>query len=205
MYWRDAVATSLASASLLAAVHGQVVTVTEYASMCSAVYRTVHPTATVQPVPWTDADANSGLPFVLQITGSSYSRTKRQTPGATWLMANGNTTADSTMAQQYRISNSQLQGVNGGYMSTLPYTENEPFALASMPAAISTTFSVQGGVLYWNNSDFNNFQGGSAEFYKNPSTTLVNAQIIAWFSGSYGAEWERVALMAMPCKWPPAL
>lgn len=197
MLWRSVAALSLASAALVDEVLSQVVTITEHASVCSAVYTTgsrsvtvVQSTVMVEPLPWTDPAANSGTPFVLQVQGDA-----QQAQVQAWLTANGNTTTDSTQATQYKITDGELSTVGGATFSTSPNTAYQPLAVMSLLGSITTTFIVKGGVMEWTNTDF---EDGTASFYKSPASLANNAQVIARFSGAVDPSWSPVVLKAMP-------
>lgn len=204
MLWRGAAVLSLASAALFDGVVGQVITITEYASVCSAVYTTgsksvtvVQSTVTVEPVPWTDAAANSGTPFIIAIQFGVQSRSlrKRQSQPDAYLTADGNTTADVTLATQYSLTNGQLSSIDGRYISTTSGTPYEPFAVSSTLGSISTTFAVVNTELSWKSSAFDN---GDAQFYSQPAGVVHNAQIIAKFSGAVDPSWALISLYTMP-------
>ncbi|KAK3630809.1 hypothetical protein LTR56_017226 [Elasticomyces elasticus] len=204
MYWRRAAALSIASLGLVDSAYGSLVTITEYASACSAVYTTgsrsvtiVQPTVTVEPQPWSDAAANSGTAFVLEVSpsGISSGSTKRQSSSIAYLMANGNTTTDGTLATHYKITKGQLTGVSGGFISTSANVANQPFGLSAGVNGISTTFAVKSGSLGWANATFT---GGAASFFKVPASRIDNAQVIVRFGGNIDPSWSSVVLMAMP-------
>ncbi|KAK5690427.1 hypothetical protein LTR97_012295 [Elasticomyces elasticus] len=204
MYWRGAAALSIASLGWVHSAYGSLVTITEYASACSAVYTTgsrsvtiVQPTVTVEPQPWSDAAANAGTAFVLEVSpsGISSGSTKRQSSSIAYLMANGNTTTDGTLATHYKITKGQLTGVSGGFISTSANVANQPFALSAGVNGISTTFAVKSGSLGWANATF---AGGAASFFKVPASRTDNAQVIVRFGGNIDPSWSSVVLMAMP-------
>ncbi|KAI7283080.1 hypothetical protein KC345_g3140 [Hortaea werneckii] len=192
-----------AAALLLATpVLGDVVTIIEYPSVCSAVYTAgsrsvtvVQSTVTVQPQPWTDEGANTGLPFVIEVDWEGIgSYKKRQEAQIAYLMANGNTTTDGSKAARWQIRDGQLSS-GDQFVSTSPSIQREPFAVASTIEAISRTFAVQDSIFYWNNSAFD---GNTAEFYKWPAGVFDNAQVVARFSGPIDPDWARVVLFAAP-------
>ena len=208
MYWRSAAALSLASVGLIEKAYGNLVTITEFPSACSAVYTTgsrsvtvVQSTVTVEPQPWTDSTANNGTAFVLEVEWSaiSGSNTKRD-PVTAYLTGTGNTTIDGTRATHYQIANGKLTSVDGGFASSSPNIANEPFDLSAGVASISTTFSVVNGALTWKNAAFSN---GSAEFFKVPANLLDNAEVIVRFGGAIDQSWTPVVLLAMPGTWYP--
>ncbi|KAI7220945.1 hypothetical protein KC333_g2055 [Hortaea werneckii] len=193
-----------AAAALMLAVPalGDVITITEYPSVCSAVYTAgsrsvtvVQSTVTVQPQPWTDEGANTGMPFVIEVDWEGLgSYKKRQAAQIAYLMANGNTTTDSSKAARWQIRDGQLSS-GDLFVSTSPGIQHEPFAVASTIEAISRTFAVQNSMFYWNNSAFD---GNTAEFYKWPAGVFDNAQVIARFSGPIDPNWARIVLSAAP-------
>lgn len=202
MFWRSAAALSLALASLFDGAQSNIITITEHASVCRAVYTTgsksvtvVQSTVTVKPVPWTDSAANSGTPFVLEVQFGSAPTRKRTAQGPFYLTADGNTTIDSTQATQYTIISGQLSSTNGRYISTTPGTLNQPFAVLSTLESISTTFAVQNSGLVWSNSAFDN---GVVTFFSTPAGVFNNAQIIVRFSGAIDPSWSAIAFLAIP-------
>lgn len=200
MLWRATTALLLAAGAFSESALGQVVTVTEYASVCSAVYTTgsrsvtiVQSTVTVQPQPWSDAAANSGTAFVIEVGVPSSSK-KRQSAVTSYLMANGNTTIDGSKAALWTINDGQLSSGNL-YVTTSYGTAHEPFAVANTIGTISTTFAVQNGIFYWNNSAFD---GNTTQFYKVPGGLVDNAQVVARFSGPIDPSWAVLTLSAVP-------
>ncbi|KAK5125185.1 hypothetical protein LTR85_000861 [Meristemomyces frigidus] len=198
MMWRGA-AGIFALASLLGEAQSNAITITEYASVCSAVYTTgsksvtvVQSTVTVQPIPWTDATANSGTPFVLGIQFGGGSR-KRAAPA--YLTADGNTTTDTTQATWYTVINGQLSDSNGHYVSTSSSTLSQPLAVSVVTSPITTTFHITNSVLGWNNSAFDN---GVAEFFSTPAGVVNNAQIITRFNGAIDPSWSAISFHAVP-------
>ncbi|KAI6845208.1 hypothetical protein KC327_g7703 [Hortaea werneckii] len=198
MRWSGAAAALM----LAAPAFGDVVTITEYPSVCSAVYTTgsrsvtvVQSTVTVQPQPWTDEGANAGLPFVIEVDWQDLgSYKKRQEAQIAYLLANGNTTTDGSKAARWQIRDGQLSS-GDQFVSTSPGIQHESFAVASTIEAISRTFAVQNSIFYWNNSAFD---GNTAEFYKWPAGVFDNAQVVARFSGPIDPDWARIVLSAAP-------
>lgn len=193
MLWCYAAALSLTSASLFREAHGQVVTVIEYASACSAIYTsgsqsvTVVQTTTASPVPLSDQAANSGTPFVLAIQLGTLTK-KRQAAQSTYLLANGSLTTDNTLAAQYKINDGQLSSEPEGYISTTPNTPSAIFAASPNIQSISLTFTVHNGVMVWSNG---NFTGGVAQLYQEAS-----GPVVARFSGPIDPEWTAVKVAA---------
>lgn len=200
MRWSGAAAALM----LAAPAFGDVVTITEYPSVCSAVYTTgsrsvtvVQSTVTVQPQPWTDEGANAGLPFVIEVDWEDLgSYKKRQEAQIAYLLANGNTTTNGSKAARWQIRDGQLSS-GDQFVSTSPGIQHESFAVASTIEAISRTFAVQNSIFYWNNSAFD---GNTAEFYKWPAGVFDNAQVVARFSGPIDPDWARIVLSAAPGK-----
>ncbi|KAI7707330.1 hypothetical protein KC353_g11699 [Hortaea werneckii] len=198
MRWCGAAAALMLATPAL----GDVVTITEYPSVCSAVYTAgsrsvtvVQSTVTVQPQPWTDEGANTGMPFVIEVDWEGLgSYKKRQAAQIAYLMANGNTTTDGSKAARWQIRDGQLSS-GDLFVSTSPGIQHKPFAVASTIEAISRTFAVQNSMFYWNNSAFD---GNTAEFYKWPAGVFDNAQVIARFSGPIDPDWTRIVLSAAP-------
>ncbi|QIX00741.1 hypothetical protein AMS68_006258 [Peltaster fructicola] len=198
---------AIAALSLLAttARAQQIYTITEYPSTCSAIYTsgtqsvtvvqsTV--TTTVSPTPFGDAAANSGTPFVLQVGQAAVGNTRRQA-STTWLMPNGNTTTDGTLAAQFYINNGQLRLVTGGYYSTSPGVTSQPFAASTKLSSINSTFTVFTGQLHWDNQAFT--ADGGALFYETPAGAVTNAQVIVSFlsdGSTTPASWSPVRLTA---------
>lgn len=200
MLWHSAAALLLA-ATTIEGVLAQVLTITEYASVCSATYTSgsksvtvVKSTYTVQPVYFTDDDANNGTPFVLEIGTPSGSK-KRQSVARVWVKPDGNTTDIGSEAAQYVIRNGVLTTTNGGYISTSAGVATEPFAVSWTAQAIDTQFVVQQGVLTWKNTQFSN---GVAGLYQTPAGLVNNAEVIARFSGPVDPSWQSVELGARP-------
>ncbi|KAI7345524.1 hypothetical protein KC357_g2487 [Hortaea werneckii] len=198
MRWSGAAAALM----LVAPAFGDVVTITQYPSVCSAVYTTgsrsvtvVQSTVTVQPQPWTDEGANAGLPFVIEVDWEGLgSYKKRQEAQIAYLLTNGNTTTDGSKAARWQIRDGQLSS-GDQFVSTSPGIQHESFAVASTIEAISRTFAVQNSIFYWNNSAFD---GNTAEFYKWPAGVFDNAQVVARFSGPIDPDWARIVLSAAP-------
>ena len=189
----------MASLAFTVFADAQVVTITEYASVCSAVYTTgsqsvtvVQSTVTVQPQPWNDGAANGGAPFVVALQyGVVAAAIKRQAGQATsYLMADGSTTTNETTATRYQIFNDQLSSVSGFLLSTTNSTLHEPFAVSSVTGAISTTFTIQNSVLSWVNSAFS---GGAAQFF-----IVSNGHVEARFNGTIDSSWRSITFIAVP-------
>ncbi|KAJ9628884.1 hypothetical protein H2203_002789 [Taxawa tesnikishii (nom. ined.)] len=156
-------------------------------------------TVLVSPTPWTDQAANSGTPFVLRIQQvDSSGWTKRQAEPS-WLMYNGNTTTNGSVAEQYHINNGQLLTSNGSYVSTDFQVLNQALAASDYIEPINTTFSVADGMLNWTNPTFSN---GTAQFYKLPPGLLDNALILVKFLGPMqpARSWSPIVLYADPGK-----
>jgi hypothetical protein len=200
MWWKKGATLVLASAALVEESWAQVVTITEYPSTCTAIYTSgsssvtvVQSTVMVSPTPWSDAAANSGEPFVLQLESSSSSKGKRQNQ-AVYIAANGNTTLDATQAALYTINGGQMSLQNGGPIST----DGMGFMVLSVAAStgsITQTISVQSGQLNWANSAFNN---SLATFYKVPAGQIDNAETLVYFNGPTDPTWGRIAFAAAP-------
>ncbi|TKA24245.1 hypothetical protein B0A50_06009 [Salinomyces thailandicus] len=109
-------------------------------------------------------------------------------------MANGNTTIDGSKAALWTINDGQLSSGNL-YVTTSYGTAHEPFAVANTIGTISTTFAVQNGIFYWNNSAFD---GNTTQFYKVPGGLVDNAQVVARFSGPIDPSWAVLTLSAVP-------
>lgn len=191
----------LATAALLGQTLGQVITVTEYASACSAIYTSgttsvtvVQSTVTVVPTPFNDAAANSGTPFVLQINAPGSSKRKR---AAQYIGVDGYSTDVKDSFAHYSIMNGQLyitgQGRAGGYMSTSASASSQPFAEAAASGGLNTTFVVQNGALNWTNSAF---FGGFAVFYEDGGQ-----RIIINFKSTTQTGWSLISLVAVPGKY----
>ena len=203
MYWRSAAALLFTLATAFDRANAQVITITEHLSACSAVYTSgsrsvtvVQSTVTVSPVPWTDKDANTGTPFVLEVEQVTAGRTgKRQAGSAVWVMPNGFTSTVGSDAAQFVIKDGQLSTINGGFVSTNDGIPHVRFAVSPDPQDTSKTFVVEGGMLHWNNADFS---GGVAQLYQTPAGQIDNAEIIARFAGAVNPDWAPVVVAARP-------
>ena len=190
-----------ATAAICSTALAQVITITEYASACSAIYTSgttsvtiVQPTVTVQPIPFDDAAVNSGTPFALQLppTGSG---TKRKR-AVEYIGYQGYLTDDASIAADYTITNGQLSisdrdGTPLRYMSTYTGASSEPFQLPATAGNINTTFVAQSGVLYWKSPSFH---GGSATF----NLDYDNSRIYIGFDGTSQGDWIAVNLQPIP-------
>lgn len=142
---------------------------------------TVPVTVVVLPTPSRDAAFNRGEPFVISIqvpVGPTFIH-KRQEMRSIYIMANGNTTTNASMAAEFRIVDSRLY-VNGIKMSVAPGVRSMPFAVDSNPGSINTSFSVNSGGLNWTDSAFTN---STAQFYKVPPEEVDNALLLVQFIG----------------------
>jgi hypothetical protein len=203
MYGRCATVLFFGCAFLSRRASSSLITITEHVSACSAVYTrgsssitVVQSTVTLEPTQWTDADANSGTPFVLQVSTSSVTR-KRQPPGSAWLTSEGRTTLDGSKATHYQIINGQLRSIEGDYISVYNGVANAPFELYDEVLPISTAFAVTQGVLGWENAEF---QNGTANFYETPANVVDGAYVYAMFRDPHqlGSDWAPLTLMALP-------
>lgn len=145
--------------------------------------------------------ANGGTPFVVRLQQTDTSGYPDQTTAPYWLMANGNTTTDASVATVYRIVNGQLMTYNGSYISTGYGVVDQTFAISPGLGPIGTYFSVTNRMLNWTNTNFSN---GTAQFYKLPPGLLQNAQILAKFIGPMEPQrsWSPVILYVDPGKLP---
>lgn len=202
MFLRSIASLALTLTILPLATYSQVVTVTEYASACSAIYTTgsqsvtvIQSTVTVQPVSSQDAAANDGAPFVLAVVATSNNSKKKPQTETSWLTYNGNTTTSLALAGRYEILNEQLMSTNGSYVSTSYNVLNQAFSISAYVEPINTIFSVLDGILNWTNPDFSN---GTAQFYRLPANLLDNASILAKFIGPMepAREWSAITLYA---------
>lgn len=182
--------------------NAQVITITTHISACATSYSsisttTVASTVTIQPTPWTDAMANGGTPFVTRLQQVDLSGSPSQPTVPYWLMANGNTTTDTSSATIYRIVDGQMMTYNGSYISTSFGVVDQTFAISPGLGSIATRFSVNSHMLNWTNTQFSN---GTAQFYKLPPGLLDNAQILAKFLGPMGLQrsWSPVTLYVDP-------
>jgi hypothetical protein len=197
MFVRNAAALLFTVGSLSRHALAEVVTVTKYASTCSAIYTTgtrsitiVQSTTTVVPVAYDDAAWNGGTPFVLEIepdTPTDPLARRQSLVGRSWVSLDGNTTTDPLSAGQYYIRSGQLLSVNGSSISTDLTVAKEPFSIKPTRGAISTFFTFEQGVLNWTNP---RFTGGRVKFCKQPVNLVDNAQVLAQFN-------EPVALPAL--------
>jgi hypothetical protein len=190
MFVRDAAALLFTVSSLSRHAFAEVITVTQYASTCSAIYTTgtrsitiVQSTTTVVPVAYDDAAWNGGTPFVLEIepdTPTDPLARRQSLAGRSWVSLDGNTTTDPLSAGQYYIRSGQLLSVNGSSVSTDLNVEKEPFSIKPTRGAISTYFTFAEGVLNWTSPLFT---GGRVKFCKQPVNLVDDAQVLAQFSG----------------------
>ena len=156
-------------------------------------------TVSVSPTPNTDYELNNGEPFVLNISPQPASgSTKRQQSSTSWIMENGNTTTDPTLAAHYQILNGVLYGPNGT-MSTDAGVLTMPFTISPKPGAINTTFFVSNGGLNWTNPEFTE---NVAQFYRTPVGLLQNALILVKLIGPMNPErgWSPISLAAQSGK-----
>lgn len=202
--FRQLAIASLALLETSCFTNAQTITLTTHISACNATYTSqgsttiVVSTATVVPTPLTDGATNDGTPFVIALRETASGITRRQlTPY--WLMANGNTTTNASMATHYQIYNGQLSTLDGRYFTTKYGISMQTFAASTPPEPINSTFSSINGILQWTNADFTN---GTAQFYQLPPNIFDNALIMVNFVGPMesGYSWEQVLLMPEPCK-----
>jgi hypothetical protein len=71
----------------------------------------------------------------------------------------------------------------------------QPFAgsFSDSVGPITRTFQGENGGVSWDND---NFENGTAVFYRVPRTQANNAMIIAWFRGSVSPDWGILAMTA---------
>ncbi len=171
MYWRRATALLLTIAASDGAI-AKLITITEHVSACSAVYTSasrsvtvVRSTVTVSPVAWTENNANSGTPFVLEVQDlSPVPKKKRKVEPKFWVMANGDATTDGSKAAHYVIKDGKLTTVHGGWISAFPGIKIQLFAMSNHVEPIQKSFVVKNYILNWKNIEFS---GGEARFYRN--------------------------------------
>jgi len=207
MFVRNAAALFF-TVSSLSSVLAEVITVTQYASTCSAIYTTgtrsvtiVQSTTTVVPVAYDDAAWNGGAPFVLEIEPDSPTDplARRQSLiGRSWVALDGNTTTDPLTAGQYYIRSGQLMSVNGSSVSTDLNVVKQPFSIKPTTGSISTYFSFKDGMLNWTSP---RFTGGRVKFCKQPVNLVDNAQVLAQFIGPVVEQGlcAAVRMIAKPC------
>ena len=195
---------NLSVSLLFTSGYAQTITITEHVSACSATYTSHKPTTTVQstvmvmPSAMSDAAINNGLPFVINLQQEDTSGWPMRAPAIPyWLMENGNTTTNASMAAQYYLNNGQLMTVSGKYASTDVGVTSQAFRVSNQVLPINTTFSCTDGMLNWTNAEFSN---GTAQFYKLPPGLLDNALILAKFLGPMQPErsWSPIVLRPEP-------
>jgi hypothetical protein len=109
----------------------------------------------------------------------------RRDTGLSYVSPSGSNTADCDDAATYTITQGGQLMSGGKLISTTGLVPNAPFAPSPNIEAISTTFSVSDGVLYWNNTAF---IGNQALFCQ------VNSTVIAVFNGELPSGCAQVAL-----------
>ncbi|KAI9684066.1 MAG: hypothetical protein M1822_005894 [Bathelium mastoideum] len=156
---------------------------------------TILSTALVSPTPDADYALNNGEKFVLNVAPQTPSGSrKRQQPSTSWIMPNGNTTTDPSLAAHFQIVDGVLYGPNGT-MSTDAGVATMPFVVPSKQGAINTTFAAVNGSLNWTNPEFTE---NVAQFYQTPVGLLKNALILVKFIGPMNPErgWSPISLVA---------
>ena len=204
MYWRGAAALLFVTASYFDTISATLITVTEYPTTCKAVYTSgsqsvtvVQSTVTVSPAPWTDQDANRGMPFVLMVRPHSSMRKERRQPLSVYVMSNGQTTTTMSSAAVCMIENGTLSTMDDGWLSTKPGVTDHPFKFSSTQYPITKWFVVQSGVLHWQNDDF---QNSPVKFFEIPADHPNGAQILIEFNpdSNIDSTLEQVDLVTYP-------
>lgn len=153
-------------------------------------------TSTVVPTPLTDQATNNGTPFVIQLRElSTTGYTKRQQSTPYWLMANGNTTTNGSLATHFQLANGQLFTTDGAYFTTNYNVGSQTFAASDTVLPINSTFASNNGVLSWTNVDFTN---GTAQFYQLPAGLLDGATILVEFLDHMKQQESGVPVVLMP-------
>lgn len=145
---------------------------------------TVPVTIVVSPTPSLDAVLNAGDPFVITIPLDDGSRLKKRQARFSYMMANGNTTTNSSRAAILRLMEGRLY-IEGIKMTVADGMRSTPFAADANPGNIDTLFSVSRGTLNWTNSAFTN---GTAQFFQIPSEQSENAMILVQLIGTPAPE-----------------
>jgi hypothetical protein len=209
MFVRKVAALFLTFGSLSKDTVAELITITQYASTCSAIYTTgtrsvttIQSTTTVVSVPHNDAAWNGGSPFVLEIdadTASDPLPRRVDLTGRFWVTLNGSTSTDPSFAGQYYIRGGQLMSINGSYVSTNLNVQSQPFSISSTPGSISTSFTFKDGVLNWTSP---RFIDGRAKFCKLPVSLVDDAQVLCQFLGpvQYQKSCSPIRLHARPCE-----
>lgn len=157
---------------------------------------TVYPSPSPSTPPNTlnDTAVAAGTPFSLEIDVSTPGKARRQTDQRTWLMANGNTTTDTSQSATFQIVSQHLY-IDAILMSTNAGVVSQPFAPIVPVGAIQTEFGSSNAVLSWINPFFEN---GETRFFKAPAGQLDNAMIVALFSGPPDPGMEAIGMAVRP-------
>ena len=128
---------------------------------------------------------------------------KRAETLTSYIMSNGNTTTDQSLAAVFQLTPDGQLTANGLVESTDYLIDSQVFAGSPSDSVgpITRAFSSQGGELVWIN---NNFERNETSFYRSPRGQEENAMVIARFRGPIGVDWERIP-MPVARKFPPIL
>ena len=204
MYWRSAAALLLSTVALFEGTSATLITVTKHVGSCKATYSSktrsttvVKSTVTVQPVPWTDQDANSGSPFVLELgiggpgKGEKASYNSADVCDAQWSDNNGWLEGCSVRDKEREVDDNQRRlDIHASWCFKTSRLRSH-----RVLQPINLNFHFQNGALRWSNS---NFSGGAAQLYKAPIPNSNSKRVIVRFSGPIDPSWSALMVSARP-------